>query len=289
MAQIFDRRTGQLYQEIQYGGKSLDFLYNTVIGRLMLKLFVTGKLFSCINARREESRRSAKKIAPFIEHYRINMNDYEPTEYKSFADFFRRKAKESARPVDSNEKSLISVADSKLTVYKISNELTLKIKNSIYTVEELLQDEKLSDEFRNGLCLVFRLTVDDYHHFCFPDNGIVSASAAINGVLHTVSPISSKRYKVFVENSREYSVLETENFGKIVQMEIGALLVGKIKNYDTKRFVKGEEKGWFELGGSTVVLLLKENSAVIDSDIMKNSADGTETKVLCGERIGSAE
>ena len=118
------------------------------------------------------------------------------------------------------------------------------------------------------------------------DNGRLIKSRKINGILHTVGPIAFKRYKVFKENQREYSLLDTENFGEVIQMEVGALMVGKIVNHDIKTFVRGQEKGYFLFGGSTVVLLLKKDVVEIDSDIVLNSKLGIETKVKLGEVIG---
>ena len=107
----------------------------------------------------------------------------------------------------------------------------------------------------------------------------------IKGELHTVRPISEK-YKVFSRNCREVSVIEYDNLGKCIQVEVGALLVGKIANNDKREFIKGEEKGYFEFGGSTIVLLLKENSVVIDKDIMEQMNKGREIQVCIGEEIG---
>ena len=81
--------------------------------------------------------------------------------------------------------------------------------------------------------------------------------------------------------------METENFGKVVQVEVGAMCVGKIKNWHGEHsFKRGEEKGMFEFGGSTVVLVLEKGRAVIDSDILQNSRLGFETRVKIGERVG---
>ena len=84
-------------------------------------------------------------------------------------------------------------------------------------------------------------------------------------------------------------MIDTKNFGKVVQMEVGAMCVGRITNYHHKAIVRrGQEKGRFEFGGSTVVLLLRRDYVAVDDDILKNSAEGIETKVKLGERIGKA-
>lgn len=161
---------------------------------------------------------------------------------------FYKKDNSWKRPVPKDNSILISVADSKLRYYKIEENLSIKIKNSIYTVEELLGDRELAAEFKNGTCLVFRLTVDDCHRYCYFDNGRLMRRKHIDGKLHTVRAISEKRHKVYCENFREYSVLLTENFGKAVQMEVGALLVGKTVNMEKLEFKKGKRKGGLSWG-----------------------------------------
>mgnify|MGYP004629050933 CR=1 FL=1 len=176
-----------------------------------------------------------------------------------------------------------------LIVYDIDSNTEIRIKGKTYTVKDLLRDKKLSLEYKNGKCLVFRLTVDDYHRYSFVDDGILIRQKKINGILHTVGPIAFRRYKVFKENQREYSILETKNFGQVIQMEVGALMVGKIVNHNKSEFKRGEEKGYFLFGGSTVVLLFKENVVEIDDDILDNSNKGLETKVKLGEIIGKTK
>ena len=108
-------------------------------------------------------------------------------------------------------------------------------------------------------------------------------------MLHTVNPIANDRYPIYKENAREYSVLHSENFGDILMMEVGALLVGRIVNHHQRaRVTRGEEKGYFQFGGSTVVLLLEAGTAKIDDDILENSRANIETVVRMGEKIGEA-
>ena len=69
-------------------------------------------------------------------------------------------------------------------------------------------------------------------------------------------------------------------------MEVGALMVGKIVNHEVKSFKKGDEKGYFLFGGSTVVIIVKENEIEIDKDILENSKKGIETRINARETIG---
>ena len=281
---IYDRRTDTYEEIVQYGAGKLAFLYNNPLGRLLLGIAVS-PFVSNVYAWKNSRKSSAKKIPGFIKEHNIDMSDYEDREYKSFTDFFTRKVRYGKRPVDMAPEALISPADSKLLVYEIEKDTTLRIKGRTYTADEILADSENAKEFAGGYALVFRLTVDDYHRFCYPDRGCLISRRLIKGKLHTVSPVS-KDHKIYMENTRSVNLLKTENFGTIAYIEVGAMLIGRIVDNGTDVFEKGQEKGYFEPGGSTVVILVK--NVEIDKDIMEQSASGIETKVRYGERIGRA-
>ena len=281
---IYDRKTKTYEDIVQYGAGKLDFLYNNPIGRIFLGIAVS-PFVSNIYAWKNSKKSSAKKIPAFIRDHNINMSDYEDREYKSFTDFFTRKIRYGKRPIDMKPESLISPADSKLLVYEIEKDTSLRVKGRTYTVDEILADSENAKEFAGGYALVFRLTVDDYHRFCYPDKGCLISKRMIKGKLHTVSPVS-KNHKIYMENTRLVNLLKTEKFGTIAYIEVGAMLIGRIVDNGTDVFEKGQEKGYFEPGGSTVIILVK--NVEIDKDIMEQSASGIETKVRYGERIGRA-
>ena len=258
--------------------KSLNFLYNNVIGRIILKVATT-HLVASIYASYMNSKLSKHKIKKFIKNNNINMEEYEKEEYKSFNDFFKRKIKDKKRIINDG---LISVCDSKLSVYKINKDSSFKIKNSIYTIEELIGEKNTNFEY----ALIFRLCVDDYHHYVFPDDGKVISQKYIKGKLHTVQPIAFKKHKVFNENSRCITYLDCKNLGKVCYIEVGAMLIGKIVNEEKTKFKKGEEKGHFEFGGSTIVLLVEKNKIDINQTILDNTNKEIETIVKLGDYIG---
>jgi phosphatidylserine decarboxylase len=276
MTRVYDRKTQQISEVPQYGEDKLKRLYGSKSGRLKLRI-ATGHLYSNYNAWKNSRAKSKAKIAPFVKEHNIQAENLD--QYKSFADFFSRREK---RSFVKDKDALISPADSKLLCYKIDDSELISIKNTVYSIEDLT-GEDISD-YAGGTCLVFRLAMDDYHRYCFVDSGKVTKTAHIKGRLHTVSSISDQ-YKVFAQNDRIVNILETENFGPMIQVEIGALLVGRIKNHGQTEFKKGEEKGYFEMGGSTIVLLVKKGIK-IDEDILKQSKNSIETIVKYGERIG---
>lgn len=273
------------YQKGQ--AKSLSFLYNTGIGRTCLKFLIKPSV-SKISGRFLNTNISTLMIKNFVKKNNIDMNEYEQRKFRSYNDFFTRKIANGKRSIDMNKKAFISPCDAKLSVYSIDNTSTFSIKDSYYTVKDLLGGNELYKDYQNGLCLIFRLAVDDYHRYCYIDNGTKSNNTFINGELHTVQPIALGNYNIYKRNCREYTILHTENFGDIIQVEVGALLVGKIVNFHNEySFKKGEEKGMFEFGGSTIVLLVKENVIEIDQELIHNTKLGLETIVKYGERIGT--
>jgi len=72
----------------------------------------------------------------------------------------------------------------------------------------------------------------------------------------------------------------------MIQMEVGALFVGRIVNHPLTEFSRGQEKGRFEFGGSTVILLLQKDATVIDEELLENTRSGLESIVRLGQRIG---
>ena len=141
----------------------------------------------------------------------------------------------------------------------------------------LLKDPTLAAEYVGGWALIFRLTVDDYHRYCYAFDAEKGENIAIPGKLHTVNPIANDFFPIYKENAREYTILHTREFGKVIAMEVGALLVGKIVNHHGPAAVqRGQEKGYFQFGGSTVVLLMKKDTAILDGDILENSRNGIE-------------
>ncbi len=279
---IWDRKRNIFYEEKEYGKKKLDFLYNTFLGRILLKLIFSRVWFSKLQAIYQNSKISKRKILPFILKYNVDMSVYENQSYNSFSDFFKRKRIIKNKTF---ENELIAIADSKLQVFSIQDNLELKIKQSIYSLNELIQDEQIVKKYKDGTCLIYRLSMDDYHRFMFLDDGNIINSKKIKGVLHTIRPIS-KRYNVFCQNSRQVTFLNTKNFGRVIQIEVGAMLVGKIVNYKKINFKRLEEKGYFDFGGSTIVQLFEKEKIKIDGDILAKSKENIETKVEIGMKIG---
>ena len=294
---------------------STRFLYHTSAGRLLLKA-VTRPWLSKLAGAFLSSGLSKPLIGGFVKKNKIDLSECESTDFKCFNDCFTRKLKAELRPADMDPSALISPCDGLLSAYEINDGLVVPVKQSAYSIADLLGDTcrekaddsipgaaaaaKLASSFDGGLCLVFRLCVDNYHRYAFFDGGLAHEPVKIPGRLHTVRPIALREYPVFVENSREVTIIESDRFGTAAQIEVGALMVGKIDNYPlpytadkngikTARIEKSAEKGRFLFGGSTIILLLQKDRADGLSEALTATCGGIETPVKLGQCIGSVK
>ncbi|WP_404592165.1 archaetidylserine decarboxylase [Enterococcus sp. UD-01] len=264
----------------------LVFLYKNLLGRFLLKGLIQAPVTK-LTGWFLNSRGSKGLIQPFIKKHQLDLKEYEPVTYGSFNHFFMREIKKAARPLSSNETLLAAPCDGKVSAYAINEESIFHIKHSAYALSELLDSNELAEKWHGGTAVIFRLTPNDYHHYYFIDEGTILEHREIAGVFHTVQPIAVHNEPVFSTNAREVTIIATKNFGQIAQIEVGALMVGKIKNLKTNgtcsRF---EKKGWFEFGGSTVILLFQENQIALNPVIEENTVRQLETLVTFGTILG---
>lgn len=265
---------------------AVSFLYGTAAGRIILKAIMGLHLdkaavsFLC-------SPWSKLIIGRYIAKNGLDITPEERASYGSFRELFVR----TRKPVQVDEKPdhLISPCDGLISAFEISRESSFNIKSSEYGLGDFLQDEELAKNYVGGTCLVFRLCASDYHHYCYIDNGFQGKNHHIPGVLHSVQPIACEKYPVYVLNRRCWSLLTTESFGPVVQCEIGALVVGGIFNEkENVRFRKGDEKGHFELAGSTIVLLFEKGQIELRHELNEKLSTAEEVRVKQGEWIGNA-
>lgn len=279
-------RKGNVTEENTLQDRLLEVLYGHWWGRLLLKPLVT-PMVSKVGGAFLDSGISRILIKGFIKSNSIDMKDYREKKYTSYNDFFTRHLASGARKVDWDTYVLISPCDARLSVYKIGEDSDFCIKHTRYTVESLLRNQELAEKYAGGYLWMFRLCVENYHRYIYAEGGKVSEPVRIPGVLHTVNPVANDHFPIYKENTREYVLIESGNFGTMLQMEVGALLVGKIENHSRGSVVRrGWEKGYFAFGGSTIILMTGKDAVRPDQDIIEHSEKGIETKVKLGERVG---
>ncbi|MEI6062000.1 MAG: phosphatidylserine decarboxylase [Bacteroidota bacterium] len=284
----FERGSGQLKTEKVAGEKWLVWLYYNPVGEATLWALAKRKLVSAIYGTMMDRPSSAKKIHPFIEDFDIDMSIAQKQEFSNFNDFFTRKLKADARPVDTSAAVVVSPADGKILAYADMSNSWFIVKGYRFDVTSFLDDPGLAQKYQDGALLVIRLAPMDYHRFHFPVSGNVSPNKKIEGDYYSVNPFALRKMaEIFCLNKREYTILTNPLFGDVVMAEVGATMVGSIvQTFKGCSVTKGDEKGYFKFGGSTVVLLFEKSKIHIDTDLLINTAKGYETTVKMGERIG---
>ena len=264
----------------------LEVIYGHALTRMLLRPFLSPAV-SDICGKFLSTRLSRRIIPSFVKKNHIDLGIYEKQEFDSYNAFFR-KIKAEQRPINEQKNILISPSDGKVTAYPITQKGRFWIKHTQYSAAQLLKDERLAERYMGGWIYVIRLTVDDYHRYCYVADGRKSRQRKIRGVLHTVNPVANDYYPIYKMNSREYCLLKTKELGTILLMEVGALMVGKINNHeeDSAQVKRGDEKGMFEFGGSTIVVMTEPGMAEPDKDIIYNTKAQAETLVKMGESIG---
>ena len=285
----YERESGQLKTEKVAGEKWLKWLYYNPIGEASLWALAKRKLVSSIYGNMMDRTSSAKKIQPFVEEFDIDMSIAQEQKFNTFNDFFTRKLKEGARPIDTSSNIVVSPADGKILAYANMSRADFIIKGYRFDVFSFLDNPDLAQKYHDGALLIIRLAPVDYHRFHFPVSGNVSPNKKIEGDYYSVNPFAlRKKAEIFCLNKREYTIISNPLFGDVVMAEVGATMVGSIiQTYKGSTINKGEEKGYFKFGGSTVVLLFEKNKIHIDEDLLINTAKGYETTVKMGERIGA--
>ena len=265
----------------------LEVIYGHALTRMLLRPFLSPAV-SDICGKFLSTRLSRRIIPSFVKKNHIDLGIYEKQEFDSYNAFFTRKIKAEQRPINEQKNVLISPSDGKVTAYPITQKGRFWIKHTQYSAAQLLKDERLAERYMGGWIYVIRLTVDDYHRYCYVADGQKSRQRKIRGVLHTVNPVANDYYPIYKMNSREYCILKTKELGTILLMEVGALMVGKINNHEeaSAQVKRGDEKGMFEFGGSTIVVMTEPGMAEPDKDIIHNTKAQAETLVKMGEPIG---
>jgi phosphatidylserine decarboxylase len=287
-----DRETGELKTEAVFGERELRFFYESGLGRRLTDWVFSrpggvSRLYGWLN----RTAGSKAKIADYVRRLEIDPSEAAlPLEdYPTLDAFFTRHLKPGARPIDPCVDHLLAPADGRTLVFPEVPAAGIEVKRSRVTLDDLLADPVLSYDLRGGSAVVIRLAPADYHRFHFPADGVASAWRQVGRTLHSVHPIALGGGAPSFLNKRAITLLETERFGRVVIVEVGALVVGTIvQTYRPGPVARGQEKGTFRFGGSTVVMVTEPGAVEWDPDLVEASAQGLESYTKMGTRVGLA-
>ena len=290
---LYNRQTGRVEQETIVGRRFMDLSAGTGPGRWLTMRLLILPMISRIYGWWQQHPASRRSIPAFIRQFEINMTEVQipQTGFASFNDFFIRRLKPEARPISRDPGVLISPADGRIKCFPIEHDTRLAIKGSTLGLGQILSSAQAAAEFAGGMGLQVRLAPVDYHRFAYIDDGTQGPVQRIPGPLYSVSPVALRVWpRVWAENCRHWCRLETATFGPVIQVEIGAMLVGSIIQHRPEGGPcrRGAEKGYFALGGSTVLLFFTKGALAVAADIRHHSRQNTETLVKYGEVVGRA-
>lgn len=295
---FIDGATGKKQVEKVYGGAWVEWLYRSPMGKLMGYL-TSWHCFSKLYGGYQNLSLSRRKIAPFIKQFAIPMDEFLPAEgrttqapYRSFNEFFTRRFRPNARHFCLEEEFPAPCEGRYLGYQEVSPQLTFPVKGQYLNYEKLLANQQWASVFAGGPLFIARLCPVDYHRFHFPDDGKYLDFYHISGQLHSVNPVAlQSKGDIFITNERHISILELNHFGKMAFIEIGATCVGKIKQLHPlhQEFNRGDEKGMFLFGGSTMIGIGQPGKWHLDQALLRHTGQHLETYIQLGLRLASSK
>lgn len=287
-----ERSTGKLEQEKVFGEQALRFLYNNSFGTRLNKLIARTPLISKMFGWWQKGFWTKRDVLPFIKSYNVNSDEFlhSPETFASFNDFFIRQLKPEARPIDQRKEFAVIPADGRYLFFSnIAQTDGYIVKGKKFSLQSLLQDKELANHYSRGSMVIARLCPTDYHRFHFPVDCVPNKPELINGYLYSVNPLAlRKNIQIFIENKRVVTHLDSSQFGKVLFIEVGATNVGAIHQTFTpgNPYRKGDEKGYFSFGGSSILILFEPDRIIFDEDLLKASQQRIEIRCLMGQSMG---
>jgi phosphatidylserine decarboxylase len=296
---VIDRTSQKAIPEDVWGEFGLRFLYgqsfcSKTVGRTLLHTFFRWPIVSWAAGLYYDSHHSCRLIKPFCDRFSIDMKEsqLEIEDFTSFNDFFTRRLRPECRPQDLSPNTLTAPADGRYTLLEnLGSTRSIHVKGEALSLSQLLGSSHLAARFYGGSGVICRLCPADCHRFYFPVSAHANEPTWINGSLFSVNPIATQTYPwIFWRNRRIVTLLDTDGFGSIAYLEIGATNCGSI----TQTFVqnswvrKGEEKGFFKLGGSAIVLLFEPGQLRFANDLQELSKSGLEILCRTGQPLAHA-
>ena len=291
----FNRDRGEIELERVYQGFIVNWLYNSFLGSLLCSIVSRMRWISAFYGAWQNFSLSRYKIDPFVKKFDVDMREFMPAEgdsYPNFNSFFIRKFRPNGRSFDSTPEKMPAFCEGRYFGHsELTEDKVFPVKGRFLRAGDLLGSSRWASTFEGGPILLARLCPSDYHRFHFPDDGKIIDSYPVEGVLHSVNPVALKRIPgVFFSNKRVVSILDTKNFGTLAYIEVGAICVGSIVSTTSdKNFTRGQEKGFFRFGGSSILLMGTVGSWTPWEDILEHTAEGIETYIKLGSPVGRSE
>jgi phosphatidylserine decarboxylase len=284
---VWDRRAGKLVMEFMDDHK---LTYESEPNRSIRQWIKSQPPFDWLYAAYENTRWSAREIEPFVRKYHIDMSEFEPVEYRSFAEFFERRFQPGARKFPAAPGEMGAFAEARYFAWeRWEAEQQFPVKGPSLHPDQILGNAQWAHRFAGGPVFLVRLAPVDYHHVHYCDDGTTLDHDRMGRRLWTVNQHALRsKPDIPFKNERNINILETRNFGRLGFVEVGALSVGRIVQVHPldATYHRGDEKSVFRFGGSAIVVFGEPGAWRPNDDIVGHTREGIETLVRLGETIG---
>ena len=285
---LWDRKTKTLTQEFMPDSPAT---YESRPHRSITNWFQSRPSYDWLVSAYQNTRFSARKIKPFIKQHNIDMSEFEPGPYRTYAEFFERPLRDGVRGFPTGPDRMGAFAEARYFAWEqIMPGQEFPIKGHSLNAAQLLGGADRAGPFEGGPVILARLAPVDYHHLHYPDDGATIHNQRLGKTLWTVNRNALQHQPdILFQNERKVQVLETKHFGRLGFVEIGALSVGRIVQMHPldEPFKRGEEKSVFRFGGSAVVLFGECGAWCPSMDLLSKTSEGIETFVKLGDEIAS--
>ncbi|KAL4904477.1 hypothetical protein BDW74DRAFT_31246 [Aspergillus multicolor] len=299
-----DRKTGKYKREQQPIWKKLKLLllFNPLTTWLdtthAMRLYMHNSAVK--EGKKEATPASANRIRAFINFFRIDMSQFEPSDpgaFATFEDFFIRHHKAGTRPIHEQDdpSAAVCVADSRVVVYEhVAESKKIWIKGEDFSITNLVMDRKLGPQFGDGPVASFRLSPQDYHRYHSPVSGRIKMFRSMPGDYYEVDPLAIRSgVDILTRNARDYVIIDSEEFGEVLFVAIGASQVGTVEIHEKwqkpgAEIKKGDELGLFQFGGSSIIVAFQKGRIQFDEDLIEPSKHAVAVDVEVGMSLGRA-
>jgi phosphatidylserine decarboxylase len=286
---VWDRNAGTLLQEFMPDSAAT---YESRPRRSLTNLIQSHPTLDWFVSMYQNTRLSAKKIEPFVRKHHIDMAEFEPGPYRTYAAFFERRFKPGVRSFPKAPYVAGAFAEARYFGWdKLRPDQDFPVKGQSLSPMDLLGNAERAQPFKGGPVILARLAPVDYHHLHYFDDGNTLEHESLGNRLWTVNRNAlQSQPDILFRNERKVNILLTRHFGRVGFAEIGALSVGRIvqKHPLDRPFQRGSEKSIFRFGGSAVVMFGEPGAWKPSEDILRNTIAGMETFVRLGEEIALA-
>jgi phosphatidylserine decarboxylase len=283
---VFDRSSGAAFQEFMEDSPAT---YESHPHRSVAQWLESHPLYDGLIAAYQNTRLSAWKIGRFVRRHNIDMSEFEPGPYRTYAEFFDRRFLPGKRAFPEDANDMGAFGEGRYFAWEsLDPGMIFPVKGWSLNPATLLGGEERVPGFAGGPVILARLSPVDYHHLHYPDDGVTVEEKRLGHRLWTVNKNAmNNQPDILFRNERHVQLLETEHFGRLGFVEIGALSVGRIVQVHGKDtpFRRGEEKSVFRFGGSAVVVFGQKGAWRPADDILRNTLKGMETYVRLGDVI----